>query len=121
MKLTCKLTINEDTNRIITTLDICKANGSFKCINDDGSIICEIDHSDMNSFINSVNFNNLKVIKVEDANIPHTVCIIKNSDGNVVYEKHSDGFTETSNYVNGKLTKLVTTYPSGYREVELYM
>lgn len=46
--------------------------------------------------------------------------LIKNKDGNVVLEQHSDGFREESKYYKGKLIRQVTKYSNGIIEIDHY-
>lgn len=46
--------------------------------------------------------------------------IIKDENGNVIYESHEDGFEERSTYKDNQLIRRITTYPNGLEDLEHY-
>lgn len=46
--------------------------------------------------------------------------IIRDENGNIIYESHGDGFVEESIYENNHLVRQVTKYPNGITEVDHY-
>lgn len=46
--------------------------------------------------------------------------IIKDENGNVIYESHEDGFVEQSTYKDNQLIRRITTYPNGLKDLEHY-
>ena len=46
--------------------------------------------------------------------------IERDNDGNIIFEQHSDGFREESQYVKGKLVKQTTRYSNGMVETDYY-
>ena len=46
--------------------------------------------------------------------------LIKDDNGNIILEQHSDGFREESVYVNNKLVRQVTRFSNGIVETNNY-
>ena len=44
----------------------------------------------------------------------------KDENGNIIFEQHSDGFQEESQYHKGKLVRQVTKYSNGIIETDHY-
>ena len=46
--------------------------------------------------------------------------VIKDSNGNVIYEEHDDGYTEHNTYINNKLARSEIRYSNGRIEIDHY-